>query len=93
MSTLTGVTCLSGCYCHPTVIDAAVPPREERVSILKTKSVPIGAVLKATAGSGSGEGALPVACRMRLEVEQETMGGGHKFKVSQVTVRSAMSTV
>ena len=50
--------------------------------MLETRAVPIGA-----AEAAVGVGGRSSVCRVRLEVMAETSSGGHKFKVSQVTVR------
>jgi hypothetical protein len=78
----------------------------EGASLLKTKAVPIIVALgtsRLTAGEGqmgslepkgsSAAGQNLIPCRMRIEVLPSTTGGGHKFKLSQVTVRNQLPAV
>jgi len=71
------LTCVKGCNCAPTVIDAHNP---ETVSVLELHEVPV------TASSAC-------VVRLEVLKESSSPGGEHKFKLIQIAVRgSAAST-
>ena len=65
------MSCVSGCECPGTDIDAAVTARESLHRIHLVAGLTQSA-----------------ACHVRFDVLPETSSGGHKFKVSQITVRA-----
>ena len=65
------MSCVSGCTCAESDIDASVTAKESVNRIHSQKGV-----------------TQSVDCFMRFEVLAETSSGGHKFKISTLSVRA-----